>query len=54
MLLRHSLDDARGADMVESAVRTVIDADVRTRDLGGSAGTEEFTAAVVDALDPRG
>jgi 3-isopropylmalate dehydrogenase len=54
MLLRHSLADARGADMVESAVCNVIDAGVRTRDLGGTAGSEEFTAAVVDALDRRG
>jgi 3-isopropylmalate dehydrogenase len=53
MLLRHSLADELGASVVESAVVRAIDAGVRTRDLGGTAGTEEFTAAVVSALQPR-
>jgi 3-isopropylmalate dehydrogenase len=50
LLLRHSLDLADAASAIENAVDRVIDAGVLTRDLGGTAGTREVTAAVLTAL----
>lgn len=41
---------ARAADAIDGAVTAVVDAGVRTRDIGGSATTTEFTDAVVRAL----
>lgn len=46
MLLRHVGDPASAA-AVEGAVRRVVDVGVRTPDLGGTAGTREFGAAVL-------
>jgi len=46
MLLRHVSDPASAA-AVEEAVRRVVDAGIRTPDLGGTAGTREFGAAVL-------
>jgi len=46
MLLRHVGDPASAA-AVEGAVRRVVDAGIRTPDLGGTAGTREFGAAVL-------
>ncbi|CDM26148.1 3-isopropylmalate dehydrogenase [Methanoculleus bourgensis MS2] len=46
MLLRHVGDPAAAA-AVEEAVRRVVDAGIRTPDLGGTAGTREFGAAVL-------
>ena len=44
----HYIGEDRGADLLEEAVRSVlIEGKVRTRDLGGSASTTEFTDAVV-------
>ena len=46
-------DDPRladGAVRVEKGVATAVAAGTSTRDLGGSASTTEFTAAVVDAI----
>jgi 3-isopropylmalate dehydrogenase len=46
-------DDAaagRAAAAIERAMDAVLAAGVATRDVGGSAGTEEFTAAVVREL----
>ncbi|MCQ4164285.1 3-isopropylmalate dehydrogenase [Tahibacter harae] len=53
MLLRHSLDLAEEAAAIEQAVDRVVEAGVLTRDLGGSAGTRESTAAVIAALSER-
>ncbi|MEO8671445.1 MAG: 3-isopropylmalate dehydrogenase [Tahibacter sp.] len=53
LLLRHSLDLPAEASAVESAVHRVIQNGVLTRDLGGSAGTREVTAAVLGAVDER-
>jgi isocitrate dehydrogenase (NAD+) len=50
MLLEH-VGDAERAGRVRSALETTIRAGVTvTRDLGGSASTEEFTDAVIAAL----
>lgn len=54
MLLRHSLDLPHDAAAIERAVDTVIEAGTLTRDLGGTAGTREITAAILAALaEPR-
>ncbi len=50
LLLRHSLDLPEEAAAVEAAVDAVLEAGTCTRDLGGSAGTREVTAAVLAAL----
>jgi 3-isopropylmalate dehydrogenase len=49
MLLRHSLGREEEAAAVEKAVGRAL-AEAPTRDLGGTAGTREFTAAVRSAL----
>jgi methanogen homoisocitrate dehydrogenase len=49
MLLDY-LGDKDGAGMVEAAVGMTISRGIRTRDLGGSAGTREFGDAVIKAL----
>ena len=50
MLLRDGLGRADVAGAVEQALADVLAAGVRTRDLGGDAGTREVTAAVVERL----
>lgn len=50
MMLRH-LDLHAEADRVDAALRAVLAAGVRTRDLGGSATTTEFTEAIVRAIE---
>jgi isocitrate/isopropylmalate dehydrogenase len=49
MLLAH-IGDQEGAERIESAIGTVISSGIRTRDIGGSAGTREFGEAVIKAL----
>jgi methanogen homoisocitrate dehydrogenase len=49
MLMEH-LGDAQGAARVEAAIQSVLSSGVKTRDLGGNAGTKEFGAAVLAAL----
>ena len=49
MLLSH-LGDSDGAGRIESAIEKALVSGIRTRDLGGSAGTREFSAAVLGAL----
>jgi methanogen homoisocitrate dehydrogenase len=49
MLMEH-LGDAAGAVRVEQAIENVLAAGVKTRDLGGMAGTKEFGEAVVARL----
>jgi len=49
MLLEY-LGDRKGAARMESSVEYVLAQGIRTRDLGGSAGTREFGDAVVKAL----
>jgi 3-isopropylmalate dehydrogenase len=51
MLLRLSLGLAVEAEAVESAVKTVISAGCRTRDLGGSLDTAQMTAAILENLE---
>ena len=51
MLLTH-LGDTAGADRVEAAIQSVLAQGIKTRDLGGSAGTREFGEAVVARLKP--
>ncbi|MGH8122782.1 MAG: 3-isopropylmalate dehydrogenase [Rudaea sp.] len=50
LLLRHSLGLESAAVAIESAVDMVIESGVLTRDLGGSANTNEVAAAVLKAL----
>jgi methanogen homoisocitrate dehydrogenase len=49
-LLLAYLGDRSGAEQMESAIRESVAQGIRTRDLGGSAGTREFGDAVVRAL----
>jgi 3-isopropylmalate dehydrogenase len=50
LLLRHSLALNAEAEAIEAAVDAVLDAGELTRDLGGSASTQQITAAVLAAL----
>ncbi|RYP49698.1 hypothetical protein DL768_004634 [Monosporascus sp. mg162] len=50
MMCRYSLRLPREADAIETAVKNVIDGGLRTKDLGGSAGTKEVGDAVVAEL----
>jgi tartrate dehydrogenase/decarboxylase / D-malate dehydrogenase len=49
MMLEH-IGQARAADRLVGAFEAVLAAGVRTPDLGGSAGTAEFTDAVLDQI----
>jgi 3-isopropylmalate dehydrogenase len=51
MMLRHGLSLAGEAAAVESAVQRALAAGLRTPDLGGDAGTEEATKAVLSNLE---
>jgi methanogen homoisocitrate dehydrogenase len=50
MLLTH-VGDAEGEYHIESAIRAVLAQGIKTRDLGGSAGTREFGEAVLRVLE---
>ncbi|RYP25038.1 hypothetical protein DL767_008507 [Monosporascus sp. MG133] len=50
MMCRYSLRLPTEADAIEAAVKNVIDGGLRTKDLGGSAGTKEVGDAVVAEL----
>ena len=39
-------------DLVSQTIETATGSGVRTRDIGGSAGTDAMTDAIVDALTP--
>ena len=52
MMLRYSFSRDAVADAVDAAVSAAL-ASHPTRDLGGSAGTDAFTGAVLDALKAR-
>jgi methanogen homoisocitrate dehydrogenase len=49
MLLRHA-GDGRGADIIGQAIEKVLARGIRTRDLGGQAGTKEFGKEVLRAI----
>jgi 3-isopropylmalate dehydrogenase len=51
MMLRYSLNLPKEAAAVEAAVKAAIDGGVRTKDLGGSAGTTDMGNAVVAELE---
>jgi 3-isopropylmalate dehydrogenase len=51
LMLRHGLDFQTEAAAVESAADRALGAGLRTRDLGGHAGTAEATRAVLDHLE---
>ncbi|MHB8164772.1 MAG: isocitrate/isopropylmalate dehydrogenase family protein [Methanoregula sp.] len=53
MLLTH-VGDAEGENHIESAIRAVLAQGIKTRDLGGSAGTREFGDAVLRVLEQTG
>jgi 3-isopropylmalate dehydrogenase len=50
LMLRHGLRMEAEAAAVESAVESALDAGLRTADLGGDAGTEQATGAVLEHL----
>ncbi len=50
MLLRYSLNLSAEAEAVEAAVKATLDGGLRTKDLGGSAGTKETGEAIVAEL----
>ncbi|HTB49825.1 MAG TPA: isocitrate/isopropylmalate family dehydrogenase, partial [Solirubrobacteraceae bacterium] len=50
LMLRHGLALESEATAVESAVQRALDGGLRTPDLGGGAGTEEATRAVLEQL----
>ena len=50
MMMRYSLGMADEARMVENAVQSVIEAGIRTPDIGGSNTTDEVGDAVVKSL----
>lgn len=50
MLLRHSANMNDAAAQIETAVSKALEKGLRTKDLGGQAGTEEATEAVLSAL----
>jgi 3-isopropylmalate dehydrogenase len=51
LMLRHGLGREAEALRVESAVDRALEDGLRTRDLGGSATTEEATRAVLSVLE---
>jgi 3-isopropylmalate dehydrogenase len=51
LMLRHGLSLEREAAAVESAVQRALDGGLRTADLGGTAGTAQATAAVLENLE---
>jgi len=52
VLMLRFLSEPKAADQIERAIRTVLaTGDVRTGDLGGTASTEEYTAAVIAAME---
>ena len=50
MMLDH-LDDRPRADRIRGALTRVLEGPIRTRDLGGSASTTEFTDAVCREIE---
>jgi 3-isopropylmalate dehydrogenase len=50
LLLRHGLSLENPASAIESAVNRALAAGLRTQDIGGSAGTEQATTAVLEQL----
>jgi 3-isopropylmalate dehydrogenase len=50
MMLKYSLQQPELASKVDQAVKTVIDNNIRTKDIGGSAGTAEVGDAVAKEL----
>lgn len=51
MMLRYSLRMPAEADAVEAAVKAAIDGGIRTKDLGGNAGTKEMGEAIIAELN---
>ena len=52
MLLAY-LGDNEGSVRLESAITTVLSSGIRTRDIGGSAGTREFGDAIIRVLGKK-
>jgi 3-isopropylmalate dehydrogenase len=51
MLLQYSFGMDKEAQLIADAVRNVLDSGLRTKDLGGSAGTVETGDAIVKELE---
>lgn len=51
MMLKYSLQQPALAANVDEAVRRTIDSGVRTKDIGGSAGTKEVGDAIAKELE---
>lgn len=50
MMLRYSLNLPEEAKLVEEAVKVAIDGGLRTKDMGGNAGTKDVGDEVVKQL----
>jgi 3-isopropylmalate dehydrogenase len=50
LMLRHGLGREELAARIESAIESALEQGLRTRDLGGEAGTEEATGVVLANL----
>jgi 3-isopropylmalate dehydrogenase len=50
MMLKYSLQQPELASKVDQAVKIVIDNNIRTKDIGGSAGTAEVGDAIAKEL----
>jgi tartrate dehydrogenase/decarboxylase/D-malate dehydrogenase len=50
MMLDHLGHPSAGAEVMTAVAEVLANSPVRTRDLGGTASTDEFTKAVLDAL----
>ena len=51
MLIKYSFGMDREAQLIEDAVRNVLDSGLRTGDLGGTAGTVETGDAIAKELE---
>src|SRR5207248_7363025 len=52
ILMLHHIEERAAADKIESAMLNVYrEGKVRTRDIGGSAKTDEFAAAIISKLN---
>ena len=51
MLIKYSFGMDKEAQLIEDAVRNVLDSGLRTRDLGGNAGTVETGDAIAKELE---
>ena len=49
-MMLHHLGEHTAAQKIEKGLRATFESGVRTADLGGTAGTEEYTRALCEAV----